>query len=35
MKNKIKERKEDKVKSRGKRVQERGIARKIYSKIVI
>ena len=35
MKNKIKERKEDKVKSRGKRVQERGIAREIYGKIVI
>jgi len=35
MKNKIEERKGDKVKSRDGRVQERGIAREIYSKIVI
>jgi len=35
MKNKTKERKRDKVKSRGRRVQERGIARVIYSKVVI
>ena len=35
MKNKIKERKGDEVKSRGGRVQERGIAREIYSKVVI
>ena len=35
MKNKIKERKRDKVKSRGERVQERGIAREIYGEIVI
>ena len=34
-KNKIEERKEEKVKSRGRRVQERGIAREIYSKVVI
>ena len=35
MKNKIEETKRDKVKSRGRRVQERGIAREIYGKIVI
>ena len=35
MKNKIKERKGDEVKSRGRRVQEREIAREIYSKVVI
>jgi len=35
MKNKIKERKGDKVKSRGERVQEKRIAREIYGEIVI
>ena len=35
MKNKIEEKKGDKVKSRGRRVQERGISREIYGKIVI
>ena len=35
MKNKIEERKGDKVKPRDKRVQKRGIAREIYGKIVI
>ena len=35
MKNKIKERKRDEVKSKGGKVQERGIAREIYGKIVI
>ena len=35
MKNKIKERKRDEVKSRGGRVQESGIARKICGEIVI
>ena len=35
MKNKIEERKGDKVKSRGRRIQERGIAREIYGKTVI
>ena len=34
-KNKIEERKGDKVKPRSGRVQERGVAREIYSKIVI
>jgi len=35
MKNKTEERKGDKVKPRGRRVQERRIAREIYSKVVI
>ena len=35
MKNKSEERKEDKVKSRGGRIQEREITRKIYNKVVI
>ena len=35
MKNKSKERKGDEVKSRGGRIQERGITREIYSKVVI
>ena len=35
MKNKSKERKGDEVKPRGKRIQERGITREIYSKVVI
>ena len=35
MKNKTEERKGDKVKLRGRRVQERGITREIYSKVVI
>jgi len=35
MKDKNKERKGDKVKSRGRRVQERGVAREIYGKVVI
>ena len=35
MKNKIEERKGDKVKSRSRRVQERGVAREIYGKVVI
>ena len=35
IKNKTEERKRDKVKSRGGRVQERGIAREIYGKVVI
>ena len=35
MKNKTEERKEDEVKSRGRRIQERGITRKIYSEVVI
>ena len=35
MKNKIEKREEDKVKPRGGRVQERGIARKIYNEVVI
>ena len=35
MKNKSKERKGDEVKPRGGRIQERGITREIYSKVVI
>ena len=35
MKNKIEERKGDKVKSSGRKIQERGIAKEIYSEIVI
>jgi len=35
MKNKNKKRERDKVKSRDGRVQERGIAREIYSEVVI
>ena len=35
MKNKNKKRKKDEVKSRGGRVQEREIAREIYSEVVI
>ncbi len=35
MKNKTEERKGDKVKSRGRRIQERGIAREIYGETVI
>jgi len=35
MKNKNKKKERDKVKSRGRRVQERRIARKIYSEVVI
>ncbi len=35
MKNKNKKKERDKVKSRGGRVQERGIAREIYNKVVI
>ena len=35
MKNKIKERKGDKVKSRSRRVQERRITREIYGEVVI
>ncbi len=35
MKNKTEERKRDKVKPRGGRVQEREIARKIYSEVII
>ena len=35
MKNKTEERKGDKVKPRGGRVQERRIAREIYSEVVI
>jgi len=35
MKNKNKKKERDKVKSKGGRVQERRISRKIYSKVVI
>jgi len=35
MKNNPEERKKDKVKPRSRRVQERGIAREIYGKVVI
>ena len=35
MKNKTEERKGDKIKPRGRRVQERRTDRKIYSKVVI
>jgi len=35
MKNKSEERKEDEVKPRGRRIQERGITREIHSKVVI
>ena len=35
MKNKIEERKRDKVKPKGRRVQERRIAREIYNEVVI
>ena len=35
MKNKIEERKGDKVKSKSRGVQERRVARKIYGKVVI
>jgi len=35
MKNKIEERKRDKVKPRDEKVQEREIAREIYSKVII
>ena len=35
MKNKNKERKEDKVKSRGRGIQKRRVTREIYGKVVI
>jgi len=35
MKNKTEERKGDKTKSRGRRVQERRVTREIYSEVVI
>jgi len=35
MKNKNKKRERDEVKSRDRRVQERGIAREMYGKVVI
>jgi len=35
MKDKNKKRERDEVKSRGRRVQERGVTREIYSEVVI